>query len=70
VYDNSRKATIHDAALWSCELLMAKRAMLGFAVIVYLMMMQLNRLNEIVQLEKNICLVTLSILCPLQPSSS
>jgi len=30
VYDNSRKATIHDAALWSCGLLEAKRAMLVF----------------------------------------
>jgi len=32
VYDNSRNVTIHDAALWSCALLEAKRAMLVFVM--------------------------------------
>lgn len=32
VYDNNKKATIHDDALWSCGLLNAKRAMLVFVI--------------------------------------
>lgn len=63
VYANNRKATIHDAALWSWELLKAKRAMLVFVFVLTLML--LDGLNETVQVDKGVRLAA-----DLMPSST